>query len=262
MKKIILLILVSINFNLYADAYIKLVPNKSGSDIYIDRNIIDFPVNTENINAINGIWTITDYILNFGSAEKYNKDHSLELIGNGKVRVAGDDELVYMIVNFDGTSISLVKEIDGGHEILKAVRPIERESEVVEVVEENERAVRRVNGLDIVEDMELVLVKVSNSTKKVEVSGSLELTTEGEVLSFIINGDEVVVEDNELKVGGIFSAELNGEMISGRISNNGNKNNFRVIIFTGSLAGTSMDFENVYTTNFDGDVVTNSEFRF
>lgn len=210
------------------------------------REKLDFPVNSANMNAINKMWKITAYTYNFGQPEEMNRNLVFELVGNGRVMIAGDEELIYDVVRFENGSIRLIKEVDGGHEIIDAMLEQKSVSAASIAVEKEESEARGVLGLSIAEDMDLVLTKVENVAKRDQIeSADLSITAEGKIVYFSVNG--VNVEAEEIKVGGIFNGDFGGENVSGRISNDGSKDKFTVRFFTGSLQGTVLHLENSQT---------------
>ncbi|MCK5883591.1 MAG: hypothetical protein KAG61_07880, partial [Bacteriovoracaceae bacterium] len=252
--------LVDANFyasNFMNDSEIKVVKRLDDSHVrYVasydlpESKKINFPVNGDNSALINKTWKITNYTYNFGAPEAHNRNYDLELVGNGRVMIAGDTELVYEMISFNGNSISLIKEVDGGTEMIEAevVATPEMAAAKYETEEELE-VISGVQGVKIEEDYNLVLTKAeSPGSKKVEVvtSASLAITTEGTVTSFVVEGEDIVTY--EIKVGGLFNGEFNNEMISGRISNGIKKGQYRVRFFTGSLKGQVLHFddENTY----------------
>ena len=208
------------------------------------RTKLDFPVNSANMNAINKVWLVTAYTYNFGQSEKLNRKLAFELVGNGRVMIAGDEELTYDMVRFEKNQIRLVKEVDGGHEIIDAVLEQSSVSAASIEVKANEQGEQQgVPGLAIAEDIELVLVKVSNVTKKDLVqSAELSITAEGKILYFNVNGTNFEAE--EIRVGGLFNGDFGGENVSGRISNDGSPNKYSVRFFTGALQGAVLHLEN------------------
>lgn len=214
------------------------------------REKLDFPVNSANMNAINKVWTINAYTYNFGEPEQMNRKLPLELVGNGRVMVAGDEELVYDMVRFDNGAIRLIKEVDGGHEIIDAILENKSVSAASIAVEKEEREVKGVPGLSIEEDMDLTLVKVENASKKDAVeSADLSITSEGKIVYFSVNGANVEAE--EIKVGGLFNGDFGGENVSGRISNDGSKDKYTVRFFTGALQGVVLHLENTQTAQVE-----------
>lgn len=224
------------------------------------REKLDFPVNSANMNAINKVWVITSYTYNFGEAEKMNRKFAFELVGNGRVMIAGDEELTYDMVRFENNQLRLVKEVDGGHEIIEAVL-VQTSSDAasVEVAAKEEGEQKGIPGLAIAEDAELVLVKVENVAKKDMVqSAELSITAEGKIVYFNVNGHNF--ETDEIRVGGLFNGEFNGENVSGRISNNGSPEKYSVRFFTGALQGAVLHLENVQTAQVEEvEVVTQEE---
>lgn len=238
-----------------ADSEVKMVKRLDDSHVrYVAsydqnrRDKMDFPVNSHNMNLINKIWTVKAYTYNFGESEQMDRKLNFELVGNGRVMIAGDEELVYDMVRFDGQNIRLVKEVDGGHEIIDASFENISVSAASIAVEKEEKEVNGVPGLAIAEDMDLVLVKAEVANKDtVAESAELSITSEGKIIYFSVNG--MSVEAEEIKVGGLFNGEFGGEIVSGRISNDGSKDKYIVRFFTGALQGSALYLENVQTAD-------------
>lgn len=201
---------------------------------------LDFPVNAKNSASINKVWKIVGYTYNFGAPETKNHFLNFELVGSGKVMVAGDEELVYNMIKFSGNSITLIKETDGGSEIIDAVYVAQEEKEESVEVAQEERE-EGVVGLKIEDDFQLVLTKVEHAKSEEAMSGNLSIRTNGEIISFDVDGNDLTTDG--IKVGGIFNGEYNGELVSGKVSKNGGKGKFRVTFFSGTLRGLTLHFQ-------------------
>ena len=207
------------------------------------------PANAENLKKINATWEITRIVANdekvafdkFANPEDAKKSIqvSMELIGNGIVRVNKDNEQVYRVslLSAFGT-IALYKKLGNGYEILEAKK--------IEEAKENQ-------SLIVSEEVELVLERALNQAKsnKVleghDVSGSVSLSSKAiTALSVELrnpNGEtqNIEIDTADLMDGGSFKAEVNGEEVSGVVFNNG-KDGYRISFVTGPIAGSMLNF--------------------
>ncbi len=207
------------------------------------------PVNEENIKKINTVWEITrivdeeskvafDKFQNIEDSKKSIKI-KMELIGNGMVRVDGDNEQVYRVsILTDFGTIALFKKMDKGFEILEA----KKFSKNIEK-----------NNVSVENEVDLVLERALNQSKSNKVlvgdsvSGQMTLS-QNNISGFSVelrneNGEtqNVEIDFADLLDGGSFKAEFNGEEISGVLFNNG-KDGYRVSFVTGPLAGAMLNF--------------------
>ncbi len=253
---------VDVKFNSTAfmnDSEIKIVKRLDDSHVryvasydYSKEDKLQFPVNEENSAAINKVWKLTNYAYDFGTPETLNKNYKLELVGNGLVMLAGDRELVYRMIRFNGTSLRMVKDVEGGTEMIEAVAISVAKSSNTSMsaasYEVEEEVAQGVQGLKIERDYDLSLSKAENDNKKGQTvqSASLSITTEGTVTNFIVDGQDVVAY--EIKVGGLFNGEYDGQTVSGRITNGISEGKYRVRFYTGALKGQVLHFgdENAY----------------
>jgi len=239
--------------------------NESEVQVNLERNVASdskvaqmyLPINEENIKKINNVWEITrivdedskvafDKFQNFEDAKKSIKI-KMELIGNGLVRIDGDNEQVYRVsLLTDFGTIAIFKKMEKGFEILEAKR----------VVKNSEMK----NDLVVNTDVELVLERALNQAKSNKVlvgdsvSGQMTLT-QNNISGFSVelrneNGESQMVEIDSADIldGGSFKADFNGEEISGVLFNNG-KDGYRVTFVTGPLAGAMLNF--VTRENFE-----------
>jgi hypothetical protein len=207
------------------------------------------PLNSENSKKINTMWEVTRIV---GADEKISYDKlsnpedfkksikvKMELVETSKIRVNGDDQLVYQVsLLSDFGTIALYKKIGNGFEILEAKR----------IVENN-----NAKALVVSEDVELVLERALNQAKsnKVlvgnDVAGEVSLSAKSlKGLSVELrnpNGEtqNIEIDHADLMDGGSFKAEVNGEEVAGVVFNNG-KDGYRISFVTGPLAGSMLNF--------------------
>ena len=207
------------------------------------------PATAENMRKINTNWEITrivgsdekiafDKIANPEDAKKTVKV-SMELVGNGIVRVNKDNEQIYRVsILSDFGTIALFKKLNGGYEILEAKN--------ISIIKGNA-------SLIVNEEVELVLERALNQAKsnKVlvghDVSGQVSLTS-NRINALAVelrnpNGEtqNIEIDTADLMDGGTFKAEVNGEEVSGVVFNNG-KDGYRISFVTGPIAGSMLNF--------------------
>ncbi len=219
------------------------------------------PVNAENIAKIDGEWEITRIV---GADEKVTFDKfanpedakktikvPFKLVGTSLVRVNKDAQLEYNVsLLSDFGTIALFKKIGNGFEIMEAKR-------IAQPVN---------NNLVVSDEVELVLERALNQAKsnKVltgnDVSGSVALSAKEikglEVELTNENGESqsISIDHADLKDGGSFKAEVNGEEVSGVVFNNG-KDGYRISFVTGPIAGAMLNF----TTQEQADKIQETE---
>ena len=231
---------------------------------------INFPINSDNIAAINGIWEITrvvdaDEKVTFDKLEnpedaKNKIEVPLELIGNGIVRVNKDRTQNYRIslLSEIGT-IALFKKLGNGYKIIEAKKVILPPTPFLP--QGNMK-------LELTEEVELVLDSAFNNSSPDQtisgdnISGHAFLNNKTiqklEVEIKNINGDiqNLTIDSAELSENGIFKTEENGIEIFGEVVNNG-KSGFRISFIKGPMAGKVLDFitkellENIEGTKAD-----------
>jgi len=219
------------------------------------------PVNAENIAKIDGEWEVTRIV---GADEKVTFDKfanpedakktikvPFKLVGTSLVRVNKDAQLEYNVsLLSDFGTIALFKKIGNGYEIMEAKR-------IAQPVN---------NNLVVSDEVELVLERALNQAKsnKVltgnDVSGSVALSSKEikglEVELTNENGESqsISIDHADLKDGGSFKAEVNGEEVSGVVFNNG-KDGYRISFVTGPIAGAMLNF----TTQDQADKIQETE---
>jgi hypothetical protein len=209
------------------------------------------PVNEVNIKKVNATWDIARII---GSDEKvmFDKFQSqedskksikvrLELVGNGIVRIDGDNAQIYRVsILTDFGTIALFKKVDNGYEIIEAKK-----------ISAKTLANNDLTTSD--EERDLVLERALNQThgNKIltgaDVSGQLTLKN-NTITNLAVNlhnengqDQSIEIDMAEIKDGGAFKAEVEGEEVSGVLFNNG-KDGYRLSFVTGPMSGAMLNF--------------------
>lgn len=226
--------------------------------------IFPFVFNAQNRELIAGQWEVVSI-----RDEKENKVYdiseedkqlmiNLELIGSSLVRVGNDEEMKFDIsfMHESGKTITLFRSFNGGYEMINA-RRVRIVTETYEETVAPSRDEAPANNSDVIVNslnrntvLERALFpeKTSEILKNRSVEGELALG-EGSIenLSFIIevNANEVIDFSQAgitLQDGGSFQAEVDGEVISGVLTNNGN-NGVQIRFVTGTkLKGAMLSF--------------------
>jgi len=211
---------------------------------------MNLPVDAGNIKKINGAWEITrkigsDKIVSFdknanSEDAKQMIQIQLDLIGNGIVRVDNKTEQVYRVsLLSDFGTIAIFKQLVDGFEIIEAKRiAVAKDENSVLVVEQEvelilERAVNQAKSNEVLEGQNAV-GQVSLTSKS--ISGlAVELRNS--------NGESqnIEIDNANLLDGGSFTAEVNGEEVSGVVFNNGSEG-YRISFVTGPIAGSMLNF--------------------
>ena len=211
---------------------------------------MNLPVNSENSQKVNTTWEITRIV---GSDElvTYDKNTNpedakklmkveMELIGNGIVKLDKSNEQVYRVsLISDMGTIALFKKLGDGYEIIEAKK-------VVVTKEEN-------TALVVDEEVELVLERAVNQSKSNEILEGQDAVGQVSLSSKAINNlsvdlknsngeiQNIQIDNAKLLDGGTFTAEVNGEEVSGVVFNNGNEG-YRISFVTGPIAGSMLNF--------------------
>jgi hypothetical protein len=226
------------------------VERSIASEIALKVAQMNLPADAENIKKINGAWEITrkvgsDKLVSYdknSNAEDANQSIQiqLDLIGNGIVRLDNKIEQVYrisLLSNF-GT-IAIFKQLGDGFEIIEAKRIVSEKEESAQLVVEQEvelileRAVNQSKSNELLEGQNAI-GQVSLTSKS--ISGlSVELRNS--------NGESqnIEIDNANLLDGGYFTAEVNGEEVSGVVFNNGAEG-YRISFVTGPIAGAMLNF--------------------
>ena len=211
---------------------------------------MNLPADAENIKKINGTWEITrkvgsdklvSYDKNLNAEDaKQSIQIQLDLIGNGIVRVDNKIEQVYrisLLSNF-GT-IAIFKQLGDGFEIVEAKRIVSEKEETAQLVVE--------------EEVELILERAVNQSKSNELLegqnaiGQVSLTSKSisglsvELRNSNGESQNIEIDNANLQDGGYFTAEVNGEEVSGVVFNNGAEG-YRISFVTGPIAGAMLNF--------------------
>jgi len=219
------------------------------------------PVNKENEAKINGKWEIK-IIQNDDEAEVYNAQNeemkiivNFEMVGTSLVRIDNDNEMVFDIslLHESGLTIALFRSFGKGFEIIEARRVSEKEvvantsSEVVAEKIEKKSGIVANETYDLVLERVLHPTKDSNILKGEAISGAVTLR-EGSLENFsaligIGKKYETSVDISfaDINDGGQFETDIDGEMVTGLVTNNG-EGSFRVRFVTGKLAGAMLNF--------------------
>lgn len=207
------------------------------------------PVVEQNIKKINGEWDVTK-LTGSNHVSAFNKFQNiedtkkslkikLELVGNGIVRVDGDNQLIYRVsILTDFGTIAIYKKVGDSFEIIEAKRNLSGIENQLKTADE---------------EMDFVLERAFNQTKgnKVltgqSISGHLSIKANLITgLSVSLHNDDGIdqnleIDSSEIMDGGAFKYELNGEEISGVVFNNGQEG-YRVSFVTGPLSGVMLNF--------------------
>ena len=211
---------------------------------------MNLPVDAENVKKINGSWEITrkvgsDKIVSYD--KKLNSEDAkqliqiqLDLIGNGIVRVDNKTEQVYRVsLLSDFGTIAIFKQLGDGFEIIEAKRITLAKGENAPLVVEQE--------------VELILERAVNQAKSNEVLEGQNATGQVSLTSKSITGlsvelrnsngesQNIEIDNANLLDGGSFTAEVNGEEVSGVVFNNGTEG-YRISFVTGPIAGSMLNF--------------------
>lgn len=230
------------------------------------------PVNSENLERINGEWRITrindqygDDIYNiFESDEDRSREFiaNFELISTSTVLINEDHEQVFQVsVLTDYNTIALFKRMEDGYELVEAKKVIEEVVPApsrVDSISSQSASQRPVlpAGLRVDHDVHLVLERALHPTRSSymltghAVSGELSLI-DGTINDMRVslsyeNGqrDDFHVDFAEINDGGQFEVFLEDaaiDVIHGIITNNG-EGVYRVRFATGPLQGAMLNF--------------------
>ncbi|MBI2521380.1 MAG: hypothetical protein HYV97_13240 [Bdellovibrio sp.] len=217
------------------------------------------PLNPENYSKITGTWQVYNFINTRDEDEAMNVKVKLELIGNGQIKLDNDEQQIFWISFYsEQETIAIFKKLKNGFEILEARKINEEKSRVAVAVgkyKENKTSKTSVQeekkGL-ILSDVELVLEKaLLPSVTNVILEGdaiSGKATIRDGVLQYVdvrvsANGQSYSIEIPfaEINDGGQFTADLEGQSVSGILTNNG-QSAFRVRFATGPMAGAILNF--------------------
>ncbi len=218
------------------------------------------PVNKENESKLNGKWEIK-VIQNDDEAEVYSAANSemkiivdFEMVGTSLIRIDNDNEMVFDIsfLHESGSTVALFRSFGKGFEIIEAKKVNEKEvvATASEVIEEK---IEKKSGIVVNETFDLVLeralhpTKDSNILKGDLITGAVTLR-QGSLENFSATigigrkyETDIDISFADINDGGQFEADIDGEMITGLITNNG-EGAFRVRFVTGKLAGAMLNF--------------------
>jgi hypothetical protein len=226
------------------------------------------PVNDENLELINTEWKIIR-IENSDAQEIYNSQKSekemiidMELIKTSQVMINDDKDYLFDIsfIHPSGKTIALFRSIDGGFEIIEAVK-INKKEEIQPKIEEKvaDRVINKPKASEIkqespfMEPVDLVLERVFIPTVDARVIVDNELfrgnvtiannSVQGLDIS-LEKGEKSVsisISDIQLETGGSFVTEIDGQQARGIITGNG-KNAFKLRFATGPYKGAQLNF--------------------
>ncbi len=217
------------------------------------------PVNPENYNKITGAWQVYNFINTRDEDEAMDVRVKLELIGNGQVKLDNDEEQIFWISFYsEQDTIAIFKKVKNGFEILEARKIHDRKlgssaglASHTDAKNKAQAGSADKKGL-ILTDVELVLEKamlpaVTNVILEGQAINGRATIREG-VLQHVdvrvsANGQNYSIEIPfaEINDGGQFSADLEGESVSGILTNNG-QTAFRIRFATGPMAGAILNF--------------------
>jgi hypothetical protein len=220
------------------------------------------PVNKENESQVNGKWEIR-VIQNDDEAEVFNANNSemklivdFEMIGTSLVRIDKDNEMVFDIslLHESGSTIALFRSFGKGYEIIEARRV--RESKAKKIAKKAVVAssqIEKKSGVVVTDTQDLVLeralhpTKDSNMLKGELITGSVTVAA-GTIENFTATigigrkyETSIDISFADINDGGQFEADIDGEMVTGLLTNNG-KDAYRVRFVTGKLAGAMLNF--------------------
>jgi len=242
------------------------------SDQKSGPSILYFPLNKSNYERIKGKWKIYNFIDHKDHDNPIDVQASLELIGNGQVKLDEDSEQLFWISFLsEENTIAIFKRYKDGFEILEAKKIITdgivANSDKVKAKLGDKTKSTTSNGI-VMSEVDLVLEKalLPNVTNAVlegsAISGSASIK-EGALqnlhVSIQVNGQSFNcdVDFAEINDGGQFSSESNNEAITGILTNNG-QHGFRIRFATGPMNGAILNF--ISQTEFDKQQEL-SEFR-
>lgn len=220
------------------------------------------PFNEENIKLIDGKWRIYNFINVSGHDEVMDVVVNLNLIGTSKVKIDNDPNQVFRISYLtEQRTMALVKRVGKGFEILEMekIKEIEKVKKTQDKVSSQKdkvassAPVTNKKGVTFPEDMDLILERAFNPnlSKNIFVGDyvvgnvsiiagniqSLEVT----IARGLKEERSIMIEFAEVKDGGVFEADVDGEMVSGIITNNG-QNAYRVRFASGPMQGAMLNF--------------------
>ncbi|OFZ14177.1 MAG: hypothetical protein A2X86_04815 [Bdellovibrionales bacterium GWA2_49_15] len=212
------------------------------------------PLNPQNYSKITGTWQIYNFINTRDEDEAVDIKVKLELIGNGQIKLDNDEQQIFWISFYsEQETIAIFKKLRNGFEILEARKIHEGKVTVAAVKSEDQQQAspQEKKGL-ILNDVELVLEKallpsVTNVILEGDAVSGKATIREG-VLQYVdvrvsANGQSYSIEIPfaEINDGGQFTADLEGQSVSGILTNNG-QNAFRIRFATGPMAGAILNF--------------------
>ncbi|MEK6625083.1 MAG: hypothetical protein AABY86_08950 [Bdellovibrionota bacterium] len=217
------------------------------------------PLNSENYGKITGTWQVYNFINTRDEDEAVDIRVKLELIGNGKVELDNDEQQIFWISFYsEQETIAIFKKLKNGFEILEAkkVHAGKANTTIAAVKPEAKQKQKTPEQQDkkglILSDVELVLEKaLLPSVTNVILEGDAVLgkaTIREGVLQYVdvrvsANGQTYSIEIPfaEINDGGQFTADLEGQSVSGILTNNG-QSAFRIRFATGPMAGAILSF--------------------
>lgn len=221
------------------------VASETGSRVAV----MEVPISDLNKEKINSEWEITRIIdsdekvvfdkLAHPEDAKKNSRVQMELIGTSLVQINRDKEQIFRIsLLSDFGTIALFRKFGSGYEILEAKKIV---------------AIKSNSSLVVSEEIELVLERALNQAKSNKVLEGNDVSGQVSLSAKSINGlavelrnpngetQNIEIDSAELKDGGTFKAEVNGEEVSGVVFNNG-KDGYRISFVTGPVAGAMLNF--------------------
>ncbi len=199
-------------------------------------------LNEINSQRINGEWEIVRHVKdNKPQLDASHGDRTLKvnfrLISTSTIKVGSDADQLFQVSILEGNKIALFKKLNGGYEILEARKLVR------EVASEE-------NGV-----MEMILANATlakfpgQNFKGNNVEGSLTLIgKELQSVEVRVSDDKGVdyrISINVATLGdaGAFTADVDGQDVSGMFYNNG-QDGYRMTFINGPLQGSQLDFMN------------------
>jgi len=253
-----------------ASSRLNLLPLRNLASSYRGQYLVEyFPYNKINTTKINGEWTVVNFIDSDGIDHKMNVGVNLDLIGNSLVMIDQDPKQVFRISLFTGTTLALVKKISDNFEILElrrldqpklvsnkvkkiSIQKAETGASVSKAIGLPEAGVRYTGIIDSVHSY-FVLERAFNPniSKNIFlgefVTGSMSVF-DGSITALEVTiavgldfQQSISIERADVKDGGIFETVVNGETVSGIISNNG-EHAYRLRFASGPMKGAMLNF--------------------
>jgi hypothetical protein len=218
-----------------------------------------FPLSPRNREIIDGHWIIKSFTGIDGLKEEMNISMPLTLIANGEVRIATTPSEVFHLSIVSNNRAILFKNIEGGFEIVEAIKIPKQSISVFKKSESGNKKVKLDTQVQSdkkrskIADVDLILEKAIHPSKTRKVLSGKQATGLLSMIDGDINNLEVQItydtgEVQEIEIpfaeindGGQFHAMFNGKTVNGIFTANG-KDTYRLRFATGPMQGVFLNF--------------------